>query len=584
MQKYTPEVIDDVLRSVDIVELIGQSIELKSAGTGRLKGLCPFHREKTPSFVVTRDRQRYHCFGCGKGGDAIRFVMEHDGLTFVEALRMLADRGGVRLPALSMQDNKDEYLRAKLSEFNQFASSFYKQMMADERRGAIGRRYLQERKLKNETLERFGLGYVPEGWSNLLDATRKEGFKRSVVTASGMFKEGDRGFYDFFRNRVIFPIRDVTGKVVAFGGRDLGDSPAKYINSPETLVYKKSKTLYGLYHARDALRHEKHAILVEGYFDALRCYDAGIDNVIASCGTALTPEQAALIRRYVPEVVLVYDGDDAGVKAAMKGSGILVGAGLSVRAMALPDNQDPDDFVLAEGADNFRKLVAEAPDFVTFYARMSKERAESIEGRTAVAREIFEILNGIEDTLRVDEYLKHVARELRLSEVAVRKSFTDFREGRMRKQHFSGETAEVEETGPAYTHDDSMFVAVIMAREDLREKAAAALGELALAPGPFSAVLDCVFQGRAPLSDEAAVSALYSEACTVDMATLIPDAQEEVVMRRLNRFKRDMLEDKAKVNERALQDAIHKKDNDQVVVLMQEQTRLRAALDKMGSA
>ena len=585
MHKYSPEVINDVLHSVDIVEVVGQSgVELKAAGTGRLKACCPFHQEKTPSFVVTRDRQRYHCFGCGKGGDAIGFTMEHGGLTFLEALRLLAERGGVRLPALSMQDDKEEYIREQLTEFNQFACAYYKRTLGHETQGSLGRQYLQQRQLKNETLEQFDLGYVPDGWNNLLDETRKGDFKRPVVAASGMFKDGDRGFYDFFRNRVIFPIRDVSGKVVAFGGRDLGDSPAKYINSPETLIYKKSRTLYGLFYARDAMRQQKQAILVEGYFDALRCYDTGIDNVVASCGTALTPEQASLIRRYVPEVVLVYDGDPAGVKAAMKGSGILVSAGLSVRAMALPDNQDPDDFILEAGADAFRKLVEDAPDFVTFYARMSKDRAETIEGRSAVAREIFEILNVIPDTLRVDEYLKHVSRELRLSEVAVRRSFTEYREGRVHQQHYQREEETVQSTAPVYSHDDSVFLAVVMTRDDLREKVAHALKDLVMLKSVLASALECVLQQRELSLESEAVSALYSAACAVDCAALHPEAQEEVVERRLNRFRRDVLESKANANERALQDAIHQKDNAQVLTLMQEQTRLRSALDKVGAA
>ena len=308
MQTYNREIVQQVLAANDIVQVLGAALELKSAGSDRLKGLCPFHREKTPSFVVSRTRQNFHCYGCGKGGDVIDFVMEHEGLTFVEALRRLADRAGIRLPAMTERDNQAEAMRTRLLEFGKFARGFFQQTLTHPTLGRTGREYLVGRRLRDETVARFGLGYVPEAWTHLLDAAKQKGYSDKVLEASGMFKQGQRGgYYDFFRNRLMIPVRDVSGNVVAFGGRDLGDSPAKYINSPETTIYKKSRVLYGLHEARDALREKKRALLVEGYFDLLRCFDSGIENVVASCGTALTPEQASLVRRYVPEVVIVYD-------------------------------------------------------------------------------------------------------------------------------------------------------------------------------------------------------------------------------------------------------------------------------------
>jgi DNA primase len=280
--------------------------------------------------------------------------------------------------------------------------------------------------LKPETIKRFGLGYAPDGWSSLLDAARTAGFKEPVAEASGLARRGDRDAYDFFRNRLMIPIRDVSNNVVAFGGRDLGDGTPKYINSPENALYKKSRVLYGLCEGRDAMRREKRAILVEGYFDLMRCFDAGIENVVATCGTALTPEQAGLIHRYVPEVVIVYDADAAGIRAALRGVGLLTDAGLTVRAMTLPDGKDPDDFIRAHGADAFRDLVDGALDFVTFYVRMSRDRLDTIEGRTTVAREIFTILASLNDELRRDEYLKRAARELNLHEWVCQGEFMKF--------------------------------------------------------------------------------------------------------------------------------------------------------------
>ena len=414
MAKYSREVVTQVLSATDIVEIVGSFLELRPSGNGRFVGLCPFHHEKTPSFHVSRDRQNFYCFGCEKGGDAIGFIREMEGLSFVESLRKLADRAGIQLPAMTEREGQDEYLRSRLIELGAFAARYYTETLRDALKGGKARQYLKTRTLADATIKKFGLGYAPDGYSSLLDAAKAEKFRERELDASGLVKRGDRGnYYDTFRNRLMVPIRDVSGNIVAFGGRDLsGDSPAKYINSPETALYKKSRILYGLHEARDSLRKEKQAILVEGYFDLMRCFDAGICNIVATCGTALTTEQAALIRRYVPEVVVVYDGDAAGVRAALRGVAILTAAGLTVRAIVLPDGKDPDDYIRDAGAEAFRGLVDSSSDFVTFYIRMNVERLGSIEGRTDVAKEIFTIVQGVGDLMRVDEYLKRAAHEL----------------------------------------------------------------------------------------------------------------------------------------------------------------------------
>ncbi len=575
-QKYSRDIVAEVLAANDIVDIIGSALELKPSGSGRLKALCPFHHEKTPSFMVNRHRQIFHCFGCGKGGDAVGFLMEHEGLSFVEALKKLADRAGIRLPALTERDDKTEYLRTQLLEFNRFASRHYREVLRHPMRGSAGRQYLKTRQLKDETIQAFGLGYIPDGWSNLLDAAREHGFKDGVLEASGLFKRGDGGrFYDFFRNRLMFPIEDVSGNVVAFGGRDMGDSPAKYINSPETQVYKKGRTLYGLSKARDAMRREKCVILVEGYFDLLRCFDAGVENVVATCGTALTPEQAALIRRYVPEVVIVYDGDAAGIQAALKATGILSAAGLTVRAMALPDDQDPDDFIKARGAETFREMVAQAQDFVTFYARMSGARTTTIEGRSDVARELFDILRGLDDELRIDQYVKRIAQELGLTEWACRSEFAAFRRKSARRP--APRTDEAKKPRP-FSRDDCVFVAVLQNNAALFHKAKEELMDTPLGEGPLAHVLKALFQGGPEtllqaIDDEAARS-LYAAAATMDIDSIKdPETQAS---EQITRIQKESL--RARVDEltQKIRDAERAKDQARMMELVAQ----KAALDK----
>lgn len=557
---FPREVVAEVIAANPIEDVIGAALPLQGAGSGRKKALCPFHQEKTPSFTVNTQRQIFHCFGCGKGGDVLSFVMEHEGLSFMEAIRKLADRGGVRLPTLSGDYDKTEYLRGKTLEFNQFAASWFTRQYHDPESGAAARAYVAKRQLKDDTLRRFGVGLAPEGWSGLFDAGRAKGFADSVAEASGLCKRGERGgFYDLFRNRVTFPIRDAAGNVVAFGGRDLGDSPAKYINSPETAVYKKSRVLFGLYEAREALRHEKRALLVEGYFDLLRCFDAGIENVVATCGTALTPGQANLIRRYVPEVVVVYDGDAAGIKAAMKASGVLTAAGLTVRATALPGGQDPDDYIREAGPAPFRALIDEAPHFITFYARHSRERAATIEGRTEVARELFEILMALDDEIRVDEYVKMAARELGLNEFACRREFDKARRDGMQRRAAAEKIAEDAAAGePAYAPpmEDAAFLAALLADPAMLDAAREALGRVTLPLGPLGEVLSALLTdpGSVPRAlEDGDARRLYTAAAAAEAPA--EDQRPVLVRKRLNRLRREALRAEADAVQRAIAEA-----------------------------
>ena len=569
------------MAAVDIADVIGACVELKPAGTGRLKACCPFHNEKTPSFTVSRDRQQYYCFGCEKHGDAISFLCDFEGLTFYEALRKLADRAGIRLPALTEQDGKEDYVRAQLIEFGKFAAGYFKRALDDPLKGSAARQYLKKRDLKPETLKRFGLGYVPDGWSGLVDAARAAKVKDTVLEASGLAKRGDRGLYDFFRNRLMIPIHDVSGNVAAFGGRDLGDAVPKYINSPENALYKKARVLYGLYEARDAMRREKRAILVEGYFDLMRCFDAGVENVVATCGTALTTEQAALIRRYVPEVVVVYDGDAAGIRAALRGIGLLTNAGLTVRAMAVPDGKDPDDYIKAHGTEAFCDLVEGSLDFVTFYVRMSQDRLDTIEGRTTLAREIFAILAGVNDELRREEYLKLVAQELRLHEWTCRTEFSKFvREQAGRTPHPEAPSVRPQ----TVNQDDQDFVAALLNDQELLNQAREALKPLPLPAGPLNDVLQALFDGldadmgRRLETSEA--RALYAVASA--KGEHAREKMAEIVTKRISGLKKASLEAEAERVQRELSEAERSKDQGRVLTLLQLKAGINKQIETVG--
>lgn len=578
----------EVLAANDIVDVIGATLELTPDGGGRFKACCPFHHEKTPSFKINRDRQMFHCFGCGKSGSALGFVMEHEGLSFPEALRKLADRAGVRLPVATGGSEEEDFLRRRLIELGTFARRVWRECLEHPLRGSVGRQYLKTRELRPETVARFGLGFAPDDWSTLTDLARKEGYRDNALEASGLVRRGERGsLYDFFRNRLMIPIVDVSGNVVAFGGRDLGDDGPKYINSPENILYKKARVLYGLNEAREALRAQKRAIMVEGYFDLMRCFDAGIENVVAPCGTALTDAQAKLIRRYVPEVVVVFDADPAGIRAALRGVGILTDAGLTVRAMTLPSGKDPDDYIRAQGARAFHDLVDTAPDFVTFYIRMSESRTGTIEGRTDVARELFDILAGLNDELRREEYLKRTAQGLGLNEWTCRGEFSKHlreqaaAEQRPQAVRPEGNVPEVRRV----TQDDMDFVAALLSDERMRQEARADLEGLALPDGALTELVQALFEVTgvnvvARLESEDA-RALYAAAANCpDPAA---EKAREIVRKRLARLKRDALKAEQMEVLREIREAERAADSSRVVALMRRKADISQKLDRVAA-
>ncbi len=377
--RFSEETIEQVRQAVDLVELIGGHVQLRKAGQS-WKGLCPFHDEKTPSFTVNPERQAYHCFGCGAGGDAFRFVMETDRLPFLEAVQSLAERYGVTLPVAAEEDQAGRLLRA-LEE----AQTFYRRTLEDPGTGREARDYLGARGLTPGILEEYGAGFAPAGWdalgSRLLASV---GLHALVEAGLVVRREKGEGAYDRFRNRVLVPLRLPSGRVVGFGGRALGDETPKYLNSPETPVYRKGKFLFGLDRARAGFKGRDEAVLVEGYFDVIALAQAGVAEVVATSGTALTLDQCRLLKRYVPRVLLVFDGDTAGQAAAEKALVPVTQAGLAARVVTLPAGDDPDTLVRAGGKAAWEAATEGALSPVAFLA--ARHRGDREEALRACAR------------------------------------------------------------------------------------------------------------------------------------------------------------------------------------------------------
>jgi DNA primase len=353
--RYGEETIERIREAAGLVELIGSTVALRKVGQ-TWKGLCPFHQEKTPSFTVNPDRQAYHCFGCGAGGDCFRFVMETEKLSFVEAVQALADRFGVPLPKPAEEEQHGRAYQA-LEE----AATFYRRVLEDPEAGRAARDYLAARGLSPATLEAFGVGLAPAGWDQLLSRLGPRLGTGALIEAGLVVaRERGEGHYDRFRSRIVVPLRLPSGRVVGFGGRALGDEEPKYLNSPETAVYRKGRFLFGLDRARAAIREQGRAVLVEGYFDVLGLAQAGVTEAIATCGTALTGEQCRIVQRTAPAILLVFDGDTAGQAAAEKALVPCVQAGLAARVVTLPAGEDPDTLVRGTGREAFDRLVAEA--------------------------------------------------------------------------------------------------------------------------------------------------------------------------------------------------------------------------------
>lgn len=403
---YTEEQIEEVRSKSDIVQIIGRYVNLKRTGSSYV-GLCPFHSEKSPSFNVSPSRQMYKCFGCGVAGNVITFIMEYENYTFPEAMEFLAEQAGVTISKseLSPEMKREKNLRTELVQINAKAASYYYAKLKSPA-GKIGYEYFLSRGLSEETIRHFGLGYAGQGGSELYRYLKNQGYADQVLKETGLFKMDERGVYDKFWNRVMFPIMDINNRVIGFGGRVMGDAKPKYLNSPETKLFNKSKNLFGLNYAK--LGKKKNIILCEGYMDVIAMHQAGFTNAVASLGTAFTSEQAVILRRYTDEVLLTYDSDQAGVKAALRAIPMLRDAGINARIVHMEPYKDPDEFIKGLGSEEFEKRMAEAQNAFLFEIDVLRKSYDisDPEQKTKFDHEMAAKLLVFEDKVQRDNYIE----------------------------------------------------------------------------------------------------------------------------------------------------------------------------------
>ena len=418
MVRYSEELIEEIKNSNDIVDVISQYVNLKRSGRNFF-GLCPFHKEKSPSFSVSPDKQIFHSFGCGAGGNVIHFISKIENADFKEAIGILANRAGIELPTLNnYEDNKTALLKSKVYEINQIAAEFYHQNLYKPM-SKIGQEYIKKRKLDNRTLKSFLIGYSGN-FDELYRILKQKGFTEEEILASSLVNKTDDGKYiDRFRKRVMFPIQDTRNKVIAFGGRVTDDSKPKYINSPENIVYSKGRHLFGLNVAK---RGElKNIIIVEGYMDAISLYQRGITNVVASLGTALTEAQGRLLRRYSERVTIGYDSDGAGQAATLRGLEILQNIGCDVRILQISGAKDPDEYVIKYGPERFLKCVEQAISLVEFKVKMLKQslNLDNINDKIKFLNQVAKILSNVTNSIERELYVEKIANEYNVSKEAI---------------------------------------------------------------------------------------------------------------------------------------------------------------------
>ncbi|HET6657288.1 MAG TPA: DNA primase [Gaiellaceae bacterium] len=413
-------IVAEIKSKLPVAEVVGETVQLKRAGT-LLKGLCPFHAEKTPSFTVTPERESWHCFGCGEHGDIFTFVMRRDGLDFKEALGRMAEKAGVELSERSAGEDRR---RRRLREALEAAIAWYREVLLQAHQAARARAYLAERGLSEDTLERFGIGYAPNTWDAMTKRLRGKGFTDGELTDAGLVSPSNRGgVYDRFRGRIIIPIRDATGRPIGLGGRILPDAEGpKYLNSPATLLFDKSRTLYGIDLARAAIRREKLAVIVEGYTDVMAAHQAGFANVVASLGTALTAGQVELANRYADAVALAYDVDLAGEAATQRGLLEELGPVVSkVRVIRIPAGKDPDELIRTD-PDGWRTAVDEAEELLPYFMQRAASEVDMRQphGRSVYTRRMLDLLGRIPDRVERDSYVPGLAQLAGIDERVLR--------------------------------------------------------------------------------------------------------------------------------------------------------------------
>ncbi len=484
----TRDTIRKIIDTAQIVEVVGDFVNLKKSGS-IYKGNCPFHQEKTPSFVVNPNKNIFKCFGCGKGGDAINFIMEHEKFSYPEALKFLANKYQIEIEETYTQTEENKAEQAQVDSLYialNFATKYFQQQLLETEDGRnIALSYCKERGISDEVIQKFQIGYAPDSFDAFLNNAKEHAYNEEILLNAGLIKEKNDKKYDFFRDRLMFPILNVSGKTIAFGGRILkkAENQAKYINTAETEVYHKSQVLYGIFHAKETIRKQDECILVEGYTDVISLYQAGIKNAVASSGTALTREQVLLIKRFTQNIVILYDGDAAGIKAALRGLDIVLEIGLNVKIVLLPEAEDPDSFVRKNGIENALSYIQNhQQDFILFKASQGIEEVKHDPiKKTEIIKEIVRSIALIQDNIKRQLYIKECATIVDIDEKVLNLEINKIKTQQLKKQdQFSEQEAEViaqlqdstlpkqeiKSNNPIFFHQEQDIIRVLLEHAD----------------------------------------------------------------------------------------------------------------------
>ena len=466
--RYSEDILDEIRNRLDIVDVISNYVPLKPSGKGH-KGLCPFHQEKTPSFMVDSQKQIFHCFGCGEGGNIFSFIMKIEKVNFPEAVKILAEKAGVQLPSVQESNTREYREKNNIFKLNEAAANYYQDNLVNKQ-GRVALQYLLKRQFKKEIIEKFQLGFALPGYDNLYNNFIKKKVNISILLKSGLVTKSQKTgkVIDYFRNRIIFPIKNLQGKVVAFGGRVLDDQMPKYINSPETPVYSKGKHLYGLYQARKSIRQKNQIIIMEGYTDVLIAHQYGFENAVASLGTALTNQQIDLIKRYADELIIAFDSDAAGKNATMRSLSILKEAGIKIKVLSIPVESDPADIIIKKGTSYFSFLLENALPLIDYKIKVLMQRYnyKNSDGKLSIVREIFDDLKDIKSQLELQLEVKKIAEKLGLEEETILRDLNRFRRGKSDLPNIQEKTS----TESTHINAEKILIGCMLQKKESVEK------------------------------------------------------------------------------------------------------------------
>lgn len=573
--------VEEIKQKLDILEVVGEYVRLHKAGRNH-KGLCPFHTEHTPSFMVNQEKQIFHCFGCNKGGDMFSFIGDIEGLDFPETLRLLAQKAGVTL----RRQNPDwESKKTKLLDILRLAADFYQLALLKSHEGERARQYLTKRYLTQAGIESWALGYSSEQWDTLLNFLKRKGYTEQEMESVGLVvrRENGTGYYDRFRGRIIFPIHDVHGQVIGFGGRIVEnlENTAKYINSPQTSLYNKSEVLYGLHKAKEEIRKQQQVIVVEGYMDVIGCHLAGFTNVVASSGTALTDEQVRQLKRYAPTVILSFDQDAAGEAAAWRGIEVALAQGMNVRVLTVPFGKDPDE-ACHEDPTAFGKAIEAAQPVMDYYfsSALKRHSPETVEGKKALANTLLPFISRLPDSVEQIHYTQKLADSIHVPEEVLRQRLVPVKRQAQSSSKKAPETRGVPLVSDRFTLLSERMIALILAQPRLLPQAKLDLTPELLSPevhqGVYKSILDWYDRGQigdlvVELQTQAHSAALLprllllsadqfesldSEQATIEFAQLIKEFQLQAVMQRLRSVQQELISAERQHDEARLQQLI----------------------------